>query len=88
MRFWPFSIFHGFWSPKSHEKSIKSGNFGDLGPEFPDFGWILAAAFFDDFLVGFYIDQNSKIVGTLGPKGHPGARPGGMSGRPGEVRRG
>ena len=73
MRFWPVTIFHDFWSSKNHEKSIKSGNFGDLGPEFPDFGWILAAALFDEFLVGFYIDQNSKIVDTLRTEGRPAA---------------
>ena len=76
MRFWRVTIFHGFWSPQSHGKSINSGTFGARGPDcgapgpnFPDLGWILAAAFFDEFLVGFYIDQNSKIVDTLRTEG-------------------
>ena len=51
--------------PKSHDKSITSGHLSDLGVGFLDFGWILAAAFFHEFLVGFYIEQNSKIVDTL-----------------------
>ena len=53
--------------------------------------WILAAAFFYDFLVGFDIDQNPKIVDTLGPEGRRAGnvgRPGGMCGAAGEVRRG
>ena len=62
MRFWPFSIFHDFWSPKSHEKSIKSDPLVAWGWDFWAFGRILWLAEFDDFLMIFWSAKSrSKI---------------------------
>ena len=43
---WANLNFHGFWSPKSHDKSIKSRYLVARGWDFCDFGWILWRAEF------------------------------------------